>query len=695
MCEMPGQARHDDEYEILRYMEKITIKTIGPWMPHGQQVYITGNCPALGNWNPKKALPMTPTQGIIWHIDLDAKDLPEGFEFKFLRKELDGSFTWETCFNRTNPYEVTETCFPGQHPRYAGTAIPVFSLRSQQSAGIGDFLDIKLMIDWAASTGQAVLQLLPVNDTTSTKTWTDSYPYGGITIMALHPIYLNLKDIGPLHDTKAQAEFEEEAAELNAMPQLDYERVFDLKDKYTRAIFVQKGTRTMASKAFRAFLEANREWLMPYAAFCVLRDHFKTADFTKWKRLKKYSKAGVSRLYTEATAKMDYYIFVQYHLDRQLHEVHDYARSKGVALKGDIPIGITPHSVEAWAEPEYFNMGEQAGAPPDAFAVDGQNWGFPTYNWDRMARDGYSWWKRRFRKMAEYFDAYRIDHVLGFFRIWEIPVPYKSGLMGHFSPALPYSADDLRWRGFPFDEGRHARSYTEDDPSEVLFLEDPVQKGMWHPRISAQYTRSYNDLQQWEKDAFNHIYDEFFYTRNTEFWREQAMRKLPELISATDMLTCAEDLGMIPACVPEVLDQLHILSLEVQRMPKDPKQMLGNPSEYPYMSVCTTGSHDTSTLRGWWGENHHGEDGPVDVCEWIVAEHLYSPAMLTILPLQDWFSLDPSMRVEDVESERINIPANPKHYWRWRMHITLEEMIANKAFNQKVAGMIDRSGRKA
>ncbi len=695
MCEMPGQARHDDEYEILRYMEKITIKTIGPWMPHGQQVYITGNCPALGNWNPKKALPMTPTQGIIWHIDLDAKDLPEGFEFKFLRKELDGSFTWETCFNRTNPYEVTETCFPGQHPRYAGTAIPVFSLRSQQSAGIGDFLDIKLMIDWAASTGQAVLQLLPVNDTTSTKTWTDSYPYGGITIMALHPIYLNLKDIGPLHDTKAQAEFEEEAAELNAMPQLDYERVFDLKEKYTRAIFAQKGTRTMASKAFRAFLEANRDWLMPYAAFCVLRDHFKTADFTKWKRLKKYSKAGVSRLYTEATAKMDYYIFVQYHLDRQLREVHDYARSKGVALKGDIPIGITPHSVEAWAEPEYFNMGEHAGSPPDAFAVDGQNWGFPTYNWDRMAKDGYAWWKRRFRKMAEYFDAYRIDHVLGFFRIWEIPVPYKSGLMGHFSPALPYSADDLRWRGFPFDEGRHARPYAEDDPCEVLFLEDPVQKGMWHPRISAQYTRSYNDLQQWEKDAFNHIYDEFFYTRNTEFWREQAMRKLPELISATDMLTCAEDLGMIPACVPEVLDQLHILSLEVQRMPKDPKQMLGNPSEYPYMSVCTTGSHDTSTLRGWWGENHHGEDCPVDVCEWIVAEHLYSPAMLTILPLQDWFSLDPSMRVEDVESERINVPANPKHYWRWRMHLTLEEMIANKAFNQKVAGMIDRSGRKA
>ncbi len=677
-------------------METLTIKTIGPWMLHGEQILLIGSCPALGAWNPEKALPMTVTQGIIWSIELDKALLPSHFEYKFICRKADGSVVWETCFNRTDPYAVTETTFPDQHPRYAGTAIPVFSLRSRRSAGIGDFADIKLMVDWAAATGQALLQLLPVNDTTSTKTWTDSYPYGGITIMALHPIYLNLQDIGPLRNKEAQAAFEEEAARLNALPQLDYEQVFHLKDRYARAIFAQKGTRMMSSRAFKEFFESNKDWLLPYAAFCVLRDRYGTADFSKWKTFKKYNAGAVARFYAgEAKPEMDYYIFLQYHLDRQLRDAHDYARSKGVALKGDIPIGITPHSVEAWAEPEYFNMGEQAGAPPDAFAADGQNWGFPTYNWDRMAQDGYTWWKRRFRKMAEYFDAYRIDHVLGFFRIWEIPVPYKSGLMGHFSPALPYSPEDLQWRGFHFDERRHARPYADDDPREVLFLEDPVHKGLWHPRISAQYTRSYNDLQQWEKDAYNHLYDEFFYHRNTDFWREQAMRKLPVLIGATNMLTCAEDLGMIPACVPQVLSDLHILSLEVQRMPKDPKQMLGNPAEYPYMSVCTTGSHDTSTLRGWWGENHDGEDCPVETCRWIIAEHLYSPSMLTILPLQDWFSLEPSLRVEDISGERINIPANPKHYWRWRMHVTLEEMIGNEAFNEKVAAMIAQSGRKA
>ena len=676
-------------------MEKLTIKTIGPWMLHGEQILITGNCPLLGGWNPEKALPMTVTQGIIWSIDLDKSRIPETFEYKFILKGADGSITWETCFNRTNPYAVTETTFPNQHPRYAGTAVPVFALRSSRSSGIGDFGDIKLLVDWAAATGQAILQLLPVNDTTSTKTWTDSYPYGGVTIMALHPVYLNLQDLGPLRDKHQLADFQAEAESLNRLQQIDYERVFSLKDRYARAIFAQKGTRTMSSRAFKEFVEANRSWLMPYAAFCVLRDRYGTADFSQWKRLKKYSAAGVSRLYGEARQEMDYYIFLQYHLDRQLRDAHEYARSKGVALKGDIPIGITPHSVEAWAEPEYFNMGEQAGAPPDAFAADGQNWGFPTYNWDRMAQDGFAWWKRRFRKMAEYFDAYRIDHVLGFFRIWEIPVPYKSGLMGHFSPALPYSVDDLRWRGFYFDEGRHARPYMGDDPREVLFVEDPVQKGMWHPRISAQFTRSYADLQQWEKDAYNRLYDEFFYTRNTEFWREQAMRKLPELIGATNMLTCAEDLGMIPACVPQVLSDLHILSLEVQRMPKDPSQDLGRPHEYPYMSVCTTGSHDTSTLRGWWAEEHGGEDCPVETCKWIISEHLHSPAMLTILPLQDWFSVEPSLRVPDLGSERINIPANPKHYWRYRMQVSLEELIENKSFNEKVALMISQSGRTA
>ena len=676
-------------------MGKICIKTIGPWMLHGEKLYITGNCAVLGDWDPGKAVPMKVTQGILWSVELDAKAVPADVEYKFIMKSADGQVTWETCFNRRLTAEVGETTFPNQHPRYAGTAIPVFSLRSEKSAGIGDFSDIKLLVDWAVKTHQAVLQLLPVNDTTSSRTWTDSYPYGGITIMALNPVYLDIHGIGNLKDKTASAAFKKEAAALNALPQLDYEKVFSLKMRFAQAIYDQEGEALMGKKPFQAFVKKNREWLMPYAAFSILRDKFKSADFKSWGEYAQYDPEKIEKLYAGKAAgqKMNFYIFIQYWLDKQLKDAHEYAHKKGVALKGDIPIGITPRSVEAWAEPYYFNMGEQAGAPPDAFAVDGQNWGFPTYNWDRMSQDGYAWWKRRFGKMAEYFDAYRIDHVLGFFRIWEIPSQYSSGLMGHFAPALPFTPQEMRQYGFYFDQKRHAEPYDASDEKDVLFLEDPVRKGCWHPRISAQYTASYASLSDSEKDAFNRLYDDFFYHRNTEFWRTQAMRKLPELIGATNMLTCAEDLGMIPACVPEVLEQLHILSLEVQRMPKDPEKELGRPCEYPYMSVCTTGSHDTSTLRGWWKEEREGCDCPVETCRWIVAEHLHSPSMLTILPLQDWFSLYDGLRTSDPCADRINVPANPKHYWRWRMHVTLEELLFADEFNALVSQMITESGR--
>jgi 4-alpha-glucanotransferase len=141
-----------------------------------------------------------------------------------------------------------------------------------------------------------------------------------------------------------------------------------------------------------------------------------------------------------------------------------------------------------------------------------------------------------------------------------------------------------------------------------------------------------------------------------------------------------------------VLEQLKILTLEIQRMPKEVGVVLGNPAHYPYLSVCATGTHDTSTLRGWWVERY-GEDCPSHHCEDIVESHLRSPAMLTILPLQDWFSLDDTLRVEDPESERINIPSNPKHYWRYRMHITLEELFAKSQFNSHIAHKVILSGR--
>lgn len=587
--------------------------------------------------------------------------------------------------------------------KFAGTAIPVFSLRSEDDFGVGEFHDLKKLVEWAEVTGQSVIQLLPVNDTTMTGTWEDSYPYNANSTFALHPQFIHLPSAG----VKTDKEYKALQKELNSLRQVDYERVNNEKTRLLKKAFEATWGKVSESASYKKFIAENSSWLLPYAAFCALRDKFHTPEFGKWKSYAVYDEAKVARFCKEHQDEIDFHCFVQYHLHVQLLDVCKYARKHGVILKGDLPIGISRTSVDAWLYPELFHLDSQAGAPPDAFSADGQNWGFPTYNWEKMEEDGYAWWKSRLRKMSEYFDAFRIDHILGFFRIWEIPVPHKSGLMGHFSPALPYSSEELDRMGFDVSGGQHVTP--GNDVTDVLFVEDPRRKGYWHPRIGAQTTASYNSLDGWHKDAYNRLYDDFFYRRHNSFWKESAMRKLPDLLSSTGMIACGEDLGMIPDSVPETMKELQILSLEIQRMPKSVHETFANPSRYPYYSVCTTSTHDMNPLRAWWEEDHalsqrffnemlgFGGEAPYFcepwVCRRIVEQHLHSPAMFTILPLQDWLSIDGGLRAEDPASERINVPAIPRYYWRYRMHLTLEDLLAQTGFNGLVRGLVAASGR--
>ena len=287
--------------------------------------------------------------------------------------------------------------------RGVGTAIPVFSLRTADDFGIGEFRDLRPVVDWAAATGQCILQLLPVNDTTRKGEWADSYPYSPVSTFALHPLYIHLQDLG----IKADAAFKKEQAALNALPELDYPRVFKAKMAWIRKAFEARGAKDMASAAYKKFVKENEAWLPEYAQFCAKRDK----------------------------KEPEYYCWMQYHLDKQFCQEVDYARAKGVSLKGDLPIGVSADSAEAYWHPELFNLDSSTGAPPDYFSTDGQNWGFPTYNWEEMAKDDFAWWKARLRKMSRYFDAFRIDHILGFFRIWEIPVEYKGQGRARVHPA--------------------------------------------------------------------------------------------------------------------------------------------------------------------------------------------------------------------------------------------------------------------
>ena len=694
------------------YAKTVRLKVRAPQLRNNERLAILGASDALGNWEAKRAIEMTEHESNEWVVSLDASTLPETLEFKFvgLDDDVDVTPLWENGENRKVSlpqleqgevvvYELSQAFFPIYPWKGAGTVIPVFSLRSEGSFGVGDFGDLKLMVDWCAKTKQRVLQVLPINDTNITHTWQDSYPYNSISIYALHPQYTDLRQLPALKDKAQKERFAHLQKELNALSQIDYERVNEAKMEYLHIIYDQEGSKTMKTAAFKAFFEQNKEWLVPYAAFCHYRDLYGTAEFEKWPdhhELPESEREAMMKPTTKLYKEVAFWYFIQFHLDAQMRAAHAYARANRVILKGDIPIGISRDGVEAWVEPKYFNLNGQAGAPPDAFSADGQNWGFPTYNWDEMLKDNCSWWVRRFRKMAEYFDAYRIDHVLGFFRIWEIPVPEKSGLMGQFAPALGMSREEIEAYGVPFKEN--------------LFLVDHKRNDRWHPRIAVQYQEAYAQLNDGEKYCFNRLYNDYFYRRNNQFWYTEAMKKLPKLTQATRMLACAEDLGMVPDCVPWVMNELRILSLEIQAMPKDPTTRFGKLSHNPYRSVDTISTHDMPTLRQWWDEDEErsqayynttlrrGGAAPRPLPGWlakdIVSRHLTSPSMLCLLSFQDWMSIDEKLRLPDENAERINIPANPRHYWRYRMHLTIEQLLAADDLNEEISTLIVQSGRR-
>lgn len=777
------QAPQEMKLEMGSKIVRLIVRV--PQLRDGERLGVLGADKALGAWDVQKILPMTQHTYNEWVADIDATHL-EGshLEFKFVAfRNAKNNLLWETSMNRTVDlpemkagelvsYELDQAFFALYNRKLAGTQVPVFSLRTCKSAGIGDFGDLKTMIDFVASTGQKVLQLLPINDTTITHTWTDSYPYSCISVFAIHPQYADLHALPELKDAKARAEAEKTRAELNALDKIDYEKVNDFKINYLRQIFNQEGEKMMKTAEYKAFFQASELWLVPYAQYSYLRDKNGTADFNQWPDHQVWDEAERKALADPKTAaykNVAFFYFVQFVLDRQMQEAHEHAKDKGVILKGDIPIGVNRNGCDVWTEPKYFNLNGQAGAPPDDFSANGQNWGFPTYNWFEMLKDGCQWWNRRFQNMARYFDAYRIDHVLGFFRIWEIPVHSVHGLLGQFAPALAMSREEIESYGLHFQEDRFTRPFITDwvldrvfheragevkekyldrldderyqmKPevdtqrkvealfadvtnekelwlrdglyaliSDVLFVRDHTNPGVFHPRISAQLDFIYESLYDNDKAAFNRLYNDYFYRRNNQFWYQEAMKKLPKLVQATRMLVRAEDLGMVPDCVPWVMDELKILSLELQSMPKDPSVKFGHLSRNPYRSVCTISSHDMPTLRMWWDENiqrtqeyyntmlYRQGSAPHPLPGWlasdIISRHLTSPSMLCILSIQDWLATDEALRLPDADAERINIPANPKHYWRYRMHLNIEDLAADKRFVQNITEMISQSGR--
>ena len=581
----------------------------------------------------------------IWSVEIDGTPMTE---YKYFIREND-QIRWEEGPNRILPEgkdRVWDWFGLTERHTMKGVAVPLFSLRTEDDFGIGEYADLPKLGDWCVANGLKIIQILPINDTTAHYDWHDSYPYNAISAFALNPIYLNLKQLGILED----ASFKRTRTLLNKTDFVDHPKVLKTKWKYFQIAFEQQWDALKNTADFQQFVKENEDWLLDYAQYCAERDGNDT----------------------------EIHLFLQYHCDKQLREAVKALHDKGLLLKGDIPIGVNPSGVDVKSHPDLFNLDVQVGAPPDDFAAEGQNWGFPSYNWEAMAKDGYAWWQRRLQVMARYFDAYRIDHILGFFRIWEIPKTAKSGLQGHFSPALPLSEEEIEGFGFHFIKSKHLKKGVD-----TLFISAPNKKDKYIPRIELHKTKVYQALSEEQKRAIDAIYEDFYFHRHNDFWKQKALEKLPALINATKMIACGEDLGMIPACVPEVMQRLGIMSLEVQRMPKVFGHQFVQTEDLPENCVYTTGTHDMPTLRGWLAEdrvrtrqfldNLDLDDRKITAktLKKILEKHFDSPSKWNIYPLQDLLDLDEKNWSPNPADDQINVPANAKNQWKWRIKISL------------------------
>lgn len=767
------------------YNRSLTFSLYAMGIGVGEKLVVSGEADVLGCWNPSNALPLQQIEPGLWSVTFDIERLAclASLQFKFIKIDREGNVIWESGDNRfiTLPslnsstafnYTLVPVSFPSPKIRLAGTVLPLFSMRSSAGWGIGDFGDIKLMAQWLKSTGQNILQLLPLNDTTIFGGVEDSYPYNCVSVYALNPIYADMRVLPRLSSEKSNNYYEAARKKLNDASAVQYSLVYSLKMRYLRDLFNEQGADVLASEEYKNFSASEQRWLRPYAMFRFLtaRLHRCIWDWGEYRWCDESTERKLLAEYPEAAKEINFYSFVQYILYTQLCDAHDYANSLGVALKGDIPIGVAPNGVDVWCEREQFNLEVSAGAPPDMFAADGQNWGFPTYNWDVMALDGYAWWRRRLQYMSKFFDAYRIDHILGFFRIWEIPHTSVSGLSGSFSPNKPLSKKELSAAGFELCEREHLLPYITKDMlkelfprrvkyvvdrffdeqpdgtylfkeyikgasslayeiydkcnsafpeamkkallrlyGSVLFLRDIKNPNLFVPRILGSNTEAYKQLTEKQRIAYDRIYEDYFYNRHTMHWFEEGMRKLAPILQATTMTACGEDLGMIPACVPWVMKNLQILSLEIQRMPKLYGEMFARPECYPYLSVATPSTHDMTTLRGWWREDEavtaqfyncvlglFGEapkEMTGSIARAILMQHLHSPAAFALFAWQDIMAMDERLRLPDPEAERINIPSNRNHTWNYRMHIAIEDLMNERAFNDALRAMIADSHR--
>jgi 4-alpha-glucanotransferase len=625
-----------------------------------------------------------------------------------------------------------------------GVVVPLFSLHSKKSVGIGEFLDLIPFGKWAKQCNLNLIQLLPVNDTGE-----ESSPYSARSAFALNPVHIRLQEIEGAEEILGDEPIEHRK-KFAKDPRIPYVEVVRYKRHALKTIFNKKRDEILADEHFKKWIEQN-EWVRSYAEFCAHKAENHEASWKLWQKKGKLKESDVI-----------FQKWMQWVAEEQFLKAVCELNKLGIRLKGDIPILINEDSADVWHYPHLFSLDNRAGAPPDMFCYSGQNWAFPTYKWDNIEKENFGWWRARIKQMAKFYHAYRIDHVLGFFRIWVVPETEYTGILGHFVPSVPIHIDELRRLGIPEETVRYLISpnFGEEQLQNRFGAATEYAKqkyfehlqGSWGRYILRDEYRSeraimFMEEEQPIKDALLNVYwnrvftpsstEEILYpywywynapvlltlpeheanaigsviksneAQQEDLWGKNGRKLLKVLAEEADMLVCAEDLGAVPNCVPGVLKDLGILALRVERWSRNWKHN-GMPyiplSQYPRLSVCTTSNHDSSTLLGLWNEHdfdkelywrHIGQNGEAPAVlnsehiKLIIKNLFYSNSLVAILPIQDFMALSQKFIPKDPETDRVNTPGTiGQQNWSWKMPCLLEDLLEENELNNKIAELV-------
>jgi len=514
-----------------------------------------------------------------------------------------------------------------------GIMVPLFSLRTEANFGVGEILDLLPMIDWMSDHHLHLLQILPICETSPMET----SPYQALSGFALDPIYLSLLDWEDFKKSDAARQafsdpiMQETLEELRGSKEVRYEAIRALKAPLLERSFDYFLTEewkknTVRAQSLQKFIDEQSDWLNDYALFRLLKEK---NDWHYWKEwpapFQERDKSEIQKLQIEEGNRLLYFKYLQWALSEQWRQIREQARRKNVLIMGDLPFLVSRDSADVWSHPNSFSSVDSVGAPPDVFNDQGQDWGLPLFDWEVMKKRNFLWWRLRIRHAREHYDLIRLDHVVGFYRVWVIP---KEGAP-HFEPS--------------------------EEP-------DQIQRGL---------------------ELLTAIIEE-----------------------SHSCIPVAEDLGVIPDFVRETLQELGIAGHKILRWEKR-DDVFFDPKDYPFISLATTGTHDTSTLVNWWDEISLEErasfltmlDEGIEVApEAPFSDRLHHAILdrllgagsgLVLFPIQDVLGL----------ADQINIPATVgPHNWRFRLPLSLHRLEQTPPFQGKLAlltSLIDRHGRSA